>query len=269
MVRVGRAGMVMIILGVTIAAALVAVRAERDPSVASADVGSQVSPKCPSHDRHPIVSASAGAATTLVPSGAQKLLLCRYSGVGQPLNGSRSLALIAQHQLSTKATGALASQLNALPAPTGTFHCPADIGTAIVAFFRYSPPAAADDPVTIRLSGCSTVTNGQLMRIASTTAAGRRLLDALRFQTRAAAYEVRAYRLLTHCGIRWARIRGTFWKTNRPLSDGRGNPPAGWGNPYQAGTLTFTSERTAVFSSPAGTVAFHRTSRTRVPLICS
>jgi hypothetical protein len=77
------------------------------------------------------------------------------------------------------------------------------------------------------------------------------------------------YQLYTHCGIEWARIDGTFWRAMRPLSDGSGNPPPGWGNPYQEGTLTRTSSSTAKFTSRAGSVTFHRTKRTRPPLICA
>ena len=77
------------------------------------------------------------------------------------------------------------------------------------------------------------------------------------------------YELYTHCGIEWAKIRGTFWRSTRMLSDGNGNPPPGWGNPFQAGTLTFASPSTAKFSSTAGKVTFKRTSRTRPPTTCS
>ena len=125
---------------------------------------------------------------------------------------------------SSKATVGLATNLDSLPVLTGTFHCPGDGGAAIIAFFWYGTAAKADDPVTVHLGGCSTVANGQLTRVAGTTSSGRALLDALTFQTRAAAYEVRPYELLTHCGITWARIRGTFWKADHPLSDGHGNP---------------------------------------------
>ncbi|MGZ6616382.1 MAG: hypothetical protein ACXVFQ_18365 [Solirubrobacteraceae bacterium] len=225
---------------------------------------------CPTRDRHALSSTTPGAATALVPPGARTALLCRYSGLGDVPRSARSLALIAQHLLdSSDPTGELATKFNSLPVVTGTFHCPADGGATIIAFFRYGTAAAADDPVTVHLGGCSTVTNGWLTRVAGTTSSGRALLDALTFQTRAAAYEVRPYQLLTHCGITWARIRGTFWKADRPLSDGHGNPPAGWGNPYQAGTLRFTSVRTAIFTSPAGSVTFHRTTRTRPAVICS
>jgi hypothetical protein len=78
----------------------------------------------------------------------------------------------------------------------------------------------------------------------------------------------RPYQLYTHCGIEWARIGGTFWRTT-PMSDGNGNPPTGWGNPFQAGTLSFRNRTTARFSSPAGSVLFKRTNSKRPPIICS
>lgn len=88
-------------------------------------------------------------------------------------------------------------------------------------------------------------------------------------RTHSAHYQTVTYRLFTHCGIQWAQIRGTYWKPTRALSDGNGNPPVGWGNPYQAGALSFTSANTAVFRSVAGSVTFHRTALTRPPVLCS
>jgi hypothetical protein len=83
------------------------------------------------------------------------------------------------------------------------------------------------------------------------------------------AHAGQPYRLYTHCGIVWARIDSTFWRADPPLSDGSGNPPAGWGNPYQDGTLVRISPTTARFDSPAGSVRFERTSRRQAPLVCS
>jgi hypothetical protein len=77
------------------------------------------------------------------------------------------------------------------------------------------------------------------------------------------------HRLYTHCGIQWARIDGTFWRATRPQSDGYGNPPRGWSNPFQTGTLVFRSRTTAEFSSSAGSVTFKWTGRARSPVICS
>ncbi len=87
--------------------------------------------------------------------------------------------------------------------------------------------------------------------------------------TSSAGTRSRSYRLYTHCGIEWAEIRGTFWRAATPPAEGQGNPPSGWGNPYQTGTLTFTTPTTAVFHSVAGRVAFHRTARITPPFLCS
>lgn len=60
------------------------------------------------------------------------------------------------------------------------------------------------------------------------------------------------YALYTHCGIDEANIEGRWYQANPPLSDGSGNPPKGWGNPFQQGVVTFTSETEVVFSDDAG-----------------
>jgi hypothetical protein len=60
------------------------------------------------------------------------------------------------------------------------------------------------------------------------------------------------YDLYTHCGIDEARIGNRYFVAAHPLSDGSGNPPAGWGNPFQAGTMTLVSPNEAVFTDKAG-----------------
>ena len=75
--------------------------------------------------------------------------------------------------------------------------------------------------------------------------------------------------LYTHCGIRWAMIRGTVWYAEHEMSDGNGNPPEGWGNPVQSGLLSFQSRTVATFTSSAGRVTFHRTPRSEPPFRCS
>jgi hypothetical protein len=62
----------------------------------------------------------------------------------------------------------------------------------------------------------------------------------------------RPYQLYTHCGIDEARIGGRYFEAVHPLSDGQGNPPAGWGNPSQQGTMTLLSPTKAVFRDDAG-----------------
>jgi hypothetical protein len=60
------------------------------------------------------------------------------------------------------------------------------------------------------------------------------------------------YSLYTHCGIGWARIDGRWYQASPPLSDGSGNPPAGWGNPDQQGTIQMISGTEAEFTDSAG-----------------
>ncbi|GHG31297.1 hypothetical protein [Streptomyces zaomyceticus] len=60
------------------------------------------------------------------------------------------------------------------------------------------------------------------------------------------------FELYTHCGIDEARIGSTYFEAETPLSDGSGNPPDGWGNPTQLGTMTLKSETEAVFTDDAG-----------------
>ena len=60
------------------------------------------------------------------------------------------------------------------------------------------------------------------------------------------------YQLYTHCGIDEVRIGGYYFEAVHPLSDGYGNPPPGWGNPYQQGTMTLLSPAEAVYRDRAG-----------------
>jgi hypothetical protein len=58
--------------------------------------------------------------------------------------------------------------------------------------------------------------------------------------------------LYTHCGVRGADVAGTWFAADPPLVEGAGNPPAGWGNPYQRGTLTLLTPSEALFLDDAG-----------------
>ncbi|GAB3566376.1 hypothetical protein GCM10027405_25360 [Arthrobacter alkaliphilus] len=60
-------------------------------------------------------------------------------------------------------------------------------------------------------------------------------------------------RLYTHCGIKELRVEDTFFFAETPLDDGHGNPPPGWGNPYQDGAVTVSGSK-AVFRDDNGHV---------------
>ena len=55
------------------------------------------------------------------------------------------------------------------------------------------------------------------------------------------------YIVEAHCGVEFATIDGTTWRTE-PRNDGRGNPPAGWPDMID-GTLTRPAQDRATFKS--------------------
>lgn len=76
------------------------------------------------------------------------------------------------------------------------------------------------------------------------------------------------YLLLTHCGIKWARIDGVWWETD-PLNDGSGNPPPGWDEPWDAGELKILDHDTAIYrGGPDAQVQFRRTGVVEAPFKC-
>ena len=63
-----------------------------------------------------------------------------------------------------------------------------------------------------------------------------------------------AFDLYTHCVIIDLMAYGRYFKrVGGSLSDGSGNPPDGWGNPTQRGTLTVSGD-TAIFRDKLGHV---------------
>lgn len=78
------------------------------------------------------------------------------------------------------------------------------------------------------------------------------------------------YSLYTHCGVLSATINGQIFYAEPALTDGQGNPPRGWGNPYDAGELTVESTTTIDFQDTSGHSAHFtiEAGRSRVP-ICS
>jgi len=70
--------------------------------------------------------------------------------------------------------------------------------------------------------------------------------------------EAVTFSLRTHCGIDETKFEGRYYEALKPLSDGQGNPPAGWGNPNQIGTMQILSATEAEFRDPAGHVVLFR-----------
>lgn len=64
--------------------------------------------------------------------------------------------------------------------------------------------------------------------------------------------ETASFSILTHCGVESATIKGHWWHAVTPLygTNGEGSgPPAGWGDPWQPGTLTLEADERAVFET--------------------
>jgi len=84
------------------------------------------------------------------------------------------------------------------------------------------------------------------------------------------------FSLYTHCGLDnpvALDFDGSFWDPigPGPASDGSGNPPAGFDNPYDNGTIQLLSHDRAEYQSQSGTVLrFSRSSSaSRTSYICS
>jgi hypothetical protein len=78
----------------------------------------------------------------------------------------------------------------------------------------------------------------------------------------------RPFDLYTHCGVLGADVGGVWFAAEPPLTDGAGNPPAGWANPEQPGTLTMVSPTEAVFRDDAGHEVRLRADDAARPALC-
>ncbi len=79
--------------------------------------------------------------------------------------------------------------------------------------------------------------------------------------------------LYTHCGLAYPTgpdFDGSFWDTIEAVDDGSGNPPIGFGNPYDDGTIMLVSANLADYRSSGGVVVrFTRHSGGWVAGLCS
>ena len=81
----------------------------------------------------------------------------------------------------------------------------------------------------------------------------------------AARPAARPFTLYTHCGVLSAWIDGELWLADPPLTDGSGNPPPGWDNPTDRGTLRKLSRNRAVFRSRSGKIAYFTRAKPGTP----
>lgn len=194
-------------IGLAIAGAGVAVALNSSRGIRRGeDVGrasvARTSP-CPSQEPHGLRSSRSGADVTLVPSGTDQVLLCRYDGpFGAPdARIVPRFRLVAERlMVSRDRAGTLAEDLDRLPRSPGgaTGEC-GEQGAAIILFFHY--PSGSDDPVSVNLTGCMTATNGQLTSQAGT--GDRSILDKLEALIHAKAARSSRSRTATIAGYLW------------------------------------------------------------------
>ena len=104
------------------------------------------------------------ARAQLAPGDATSVRLCRYAG----LNGHPPRSLLRSRLITRRsAVAGLVQAFDRLPAATGTFNCPVDDGSAIVALLAY--PHGRTVTISVGLRGCQSVTNGDARRTASGT----------------------------------------------------------------------------------------------------
>jgi hypothetical protein len=80
------------------------------------------------------------------------------------------------------------------------------------------------------------------------------------------------FQLYTRCGVTFAQFAGQTWYADPPLSDGQGNPPPGFGNPTDRGSIRQVSAHELQYVSSGGkTVKFvdHLPAGASPPGLCS
>ncbi len=121
-----------------------------------------------------------------------------------------------------------------------------------------APPSKAPPTATRTTSGVTVATAPQPTQVVTTAATLLTLPTDSQFS------------LYTHCGVNGAMINGNWWAATPSLSDGSGNPPPGWDNPMQSGTLHYLDATTAAFDAGnSRNIILKRTTSTDYPFICS
>ena len=116
----------------------------------------------------------------LAPVGATAIRLCRYDG----LNAKPRLKFVSANLITTsKQVGELITQFDALKQLRGaTTSCPSDDASQILALISYGDRHQVR--ISVALTGCSRVTNGNLSRTAANFAGrnpqGPKLVEQLR-----------------------------------------------------------------------------------------
>ncbi|TFV78253.1 hypothetical protein E4P39_03225 [Blastococcus sp. CT_GayMR19] len=132
----------------------------------------------------------------------------------------------------------------------------AAVAAVTAAVLLLSGPLSAPDPIAAPATSTAegdleAATDGRGSSGDDVGAAAAGPADVLTVPQDAAAGDSYPFDLYTHCGILGADVGGVWFAADPPLVEESG-PPAGWGDPYQRGTLTLESADEAVFRDDAG-----------------
>jgi hypothetical protein len=123
-------------------------------ALAAGVVAGQCPPSSPEHVPNP----GPGLNDSLVPVTAHKLVLCLCSGMNATALPGRSKTKVIS---DTQAVDTWRQRFNSLPAVLpGTYHCPMDDGTSVLA--RFVASATSHTVVKVGLRGCEWTTNGSI-----------------------------------------------------------------------------------------------------------
>lgn len=146
-------------LGVLAGAALIACASPRSvaaPHMAAIAAGDIATGHCPARSPDDVPYAGTRPDGALVAVNAHTLVLCRYHGLNDPpVLGLSATRIVTD----TRLVQAWQRRFNALPVvKAGTYNCPNDDGSSILASFVASATSYA--VVKVELRGCQFATNG-------------------------------------------------------------------------------------------------------------
>jgi hypothetical protein len=156
-------------------------------AVGASSTGSGPPAQCPARGPAGVATNPWPAAgQKLAPGGATTIRLCRYAG----LNAKPRLKLMSAGLVtSPKQVATLIAEFDSLKQLPGTVSCPSDNGSQVLALIAY--PHRHHVTISVGLSGCSLVRNGDITRTAANFAGhnpqGPRLAEQLKRLARGAA----------------------------------------------------------------------------------
>jgi hypothetical protein len=111
--------------------------------------------------------------------------------------------------------------------------------------------------IVVLTAGCTSTGNESIETAPTQTPSRTRSSNAASNTPSGVTPSDKQFEVYTHCGVENTRIHGVWWHAKPPLYNKRRNgPPAGWGDPYQTGTLTMVSDDHALFEALGQRVVF-------------